>query len=198
MLIPLRHENMQGRRWPVITIGIIALNLLIFLGTHWTMDKRAGAGEVRVHILLLAAMHPELKIDGKAQDLVTTVQTKNPGLWKEAQNQNRGCARCLGCKYAHAADEHPAAMQQEMDSSRPLLGIGFTSIVSKFAFRPGASDGDELPHATFCMGLAPLDRQHVVPVAPEEFLRTLGQADLSSFYLIAACSHCRFMPWSTR
>src|SRR2546430_7994788 len=34
MLIPLRHENMEGRRWPVVTFALIALNLLIFLGTR--------------------------------------------------------------------------------------------------------------------------------------------------------------------
>jgi hypothetical protein len=57
MLIPLRHENMQGRRWPVITIGLIALNAVIFLGTHWKMDEQAPElGEVRTHIILLAAM----------------------------------------------------------------------------------------------------------------------------------------------
>src|ERR1700674_2919920 len=53
MLIPLRHENMQGRRWPVITIGLIALNTFIFFGTHWKMDEEAPElGEVKVHVLL--------------------------------------------------------------------------------------------------------------------------------------------------
>ena len=90
MLIPLRHENMQGRRWPVITIALIALNVFIFLGTHWKMDEEAPElGEVKIHVLLLAAMHPELKVEGKAEEFITTVQTKNPSLWKEAQNQNR-------------------------------------------------------------------------------------------------------------
>jgi len=81
MLIPLKHENMQGRRWPVVTFGIIALNILVFLGTHWTMDREAPElGETRVHIVLLAAMRPELKIQGKALDLVTRIQTQNPKL----------------------------------------------------------------------------------------------------------------------
>lgn len=31
MLIPLRHENMEGRRWPVITFTLIVLNILISL-----------------------------------------------------------------------------------------------------------------------------------------------------------------------
>src|SRR6266852_1157556 len=76
MLIPLRHENMQGRRWPIITFGIIALNIVVFLGTHWTMDREAPElGETKVHILLLAAAHPDLKIQGKAQDFLTAVQT---------------------------------------------------------------------------------------------------------------------------
>ena len=38
MLIPLRHESMQGRRWPVITIGLIVLNILFFLVTHEKID----------------------------------------------------------------------------------------------------------------------------------------------------------------
>ncbi len=37
MLIPLRHENMEGRRWPVVTFALLALNVAIFLGTHWTI-----------------------------------------------------------------------------------------------------------------------------------------------------------------
>src|SRR5438552_17514498 len=38
MLIQLRHEKMEGRRWPVVTFVLIALNVAIFLGTHWTID----------------------------------------------------------------------------------------------------------------------------------------------------------------
>ena len=50
MLIPLRHENMQGRRWPVITIGLIALNTVIFLGTHWKMDEQAPESNVPAEV----------------------------------------------------------------------------------------------------------------------------------------------------
>ena len=41
MLIPLRHENMEGRRWPVATFALIALNIIVFLGTHWQMETQA-------------------------------------------------------------------------------------------------------------------------------------------------------------
>jgi membrane associated rhomboid family serine protease len=138
MLIPLRHENMQGRRWPVITIGLIALNVVIFLGTHWTMEKQGPElGEVKVHILLLAAMHPELNIQGKAQEFVTTVQTKNPSLWKEAQNQNRDVHDVWDARMRLQADEHPRAMQEEMDSlATRYTELDSTSITSKYAFIP--------------------------------------------------------------
>jgi hypothetical protein len=36
----LRHENMEGRRWPVISIALIAINVVAFLGTHWA-NRRA-------------------------------------------------------------------------------------------------------------------------------------------------------------
>ena len=31
--MPLRHENMEGRRWPVISIALVLINLVAFLAT---------------------------------------------------------------------------------------------------------------------------------------------------------------------
>jgi len=74
MLIPLRHENMEGRRWPIITFGIIALNIIAFLGTHWTIEKQEPQfGEVKLHLILLAALHPDATLPGKAQEFVPTM-----------------------------------------------------------------------------------------------------------------------------
>jgi membrane associated rhomboid family serine protease len=138
MLIPLRHENMQGRRWPVITIGLIALNIVIFLGTHWRMDAEGPElGEAKVHVLLLAAMHPDLKIEGKAKEYIDTVQTKNPALWKEAQSLNRDVYDAWDARIRMQADEHPELMQEEMDTlSARYAELDSTSIVSKYAFIP--------------------------------------------------------------
>lgn len=138
MLIPLRHENMQGRRWPVITFGIIALNLLVFLGTHWTMDRQVPEmGEVKLHLLLLAAMHPEAKIQGKAQEFVSSIQTKSPNIWKQAQNQNREIEDPWDARMRMMADEHPELVQQEADSlSTRYEELDSTSILSKYAFTP--------------------------------------------------------------
>ena len=63
MLIPIRHENMSARRWPVITIGLIVLNSIIFIATYSSMQEQAPLlGKATAHILLLAGMHPELKV----------------------------------------------------------------------------------------------------------------------------------------
>ncbi|HEY2647273.1 MAG TPA: rhomboid family intramembrane serine protease, partial [Candidatus Acidoferrales bacterium] len=136
MLIPLRHENMQGRRWPVITFGIIALNVLIFLGTHWTMDKQAPElAQVKIHLVLLAAMHPELKIPDKAQEFVTSIQTKNAALWKEAKNPSRSAFDAWDARIRMPDDSFN--LQQEMDSlGDSYEQLNSASILNKYAFIP--------------------------------------------------------------
>ena len=62
MLVPIGHEDMSARRWPVITIGLILANLLIFAGTHRTVDQQdSQLWKVEEHILILAATHPDLR-----------------------------------------------------------------------------------------------------------------------------------------
>ncbi len=136
MLIPLRHENMQGRRWPVITFGIIALNVLIFLGTHWTIDRQqAELGEVKIHLLLLAASHTELKVPDGAQEFVNFVQTKETPLWKEAQDPNRGVLDAWDAKMRVKGDDD--GLQEEMDSlSERYAELNSASLMNKYAFVP--------------------------------------------------------------
>src|SRR2546421_9205730 len=85
MLIPLRHENMEGRRWPVVTFALIALNVVIFLGTHWTIEAQEPERfAVRMHVLVLAAAHPDLKMPENIQEFVNEVQAKTPeAAWKQ-------------------------------------------------------------------------------------------------------------------
>ena len=91
MLIPLRHENMEGRRWPVVTFALIAINVLVFLGTHWTMEAQSPERtEVRTHLILLAATHPELNMPDDVDQFITEVQRKiPPELWKQIANPKR-------------------------------------------------------------------------------------------------------------
>ena len=98
MLIPLRHENMQGRRWPVITIGIIALNVIAFLGTHWTMDKQGPElGEVKMHLILLAAMHPEAQNLRQSAGIRNLDPDEKPEPLEGSAKSEQGRAGRLGC-----------------------------------------------------------------------------------------------------
>lgn len=80
MLFPIQHENMMARRWPVITIGLIVLNTLIFLLTMGTVEKEAPqAAETKAHILMLAAMHEELTVKPETQEMIDQLRAQHPG-----------------------------------------------------------------------------------------------------------------------
>ena len=69
MLVPIGHGNMSARRWPVITIGLILVNLLIFAGTHRTVDQQdSQLWQVEKHILILAATYRNLVLAPKARE----------------------------------------------------------------------------------------------------------------------------------
>ncbi len=94
MLIPINHENMTARRWPVVTLALIAINVLVFLFTMTPMDDEAPQlGEVKSHILMLAALHPELKMQPDSQRLVDGFKKSHPDQWKR---DPESLSRCHG------------------------------------------------------------------------------------------------------
>jgi membrane associated rhomboid family serine protease len=149
MFIPLRHENMQGRRWPVITVGIIALNVLAFLGTHWKIEEQGPQNiEVRAHILMLAAMHPELKMPVDVQRYVTAILAKNPSIWKAIQNPKRHVEDAWDARMR--MEEDAAKWQEEMDAlSHRFEDLQATSILNHYAFVPGNPSGVSYLTANF-------------------------------------------------
>jgi membrane associated rhomboid family serine protease len=187
MLIPLRHENMQGRRWPVITFGIIALNVIVFLGTHWTMDRQGPElGEVKLHLVLLAAMHPELKIPEKAQEFVTSIQTKNAAMWKEAKNPNRDVLDTWDAQLRLKDDSED--LQQEMDSlGQSYAEMNAASILSNYAFIPAHPTLVGLIAANFLHGgwLHLIGNMWFLWLAGAVLEDTWGRLIYPAFYLIA-------------
>ena len=82
MLIPIRHENMTARRWPVITLALIVLNTVIFLLTNSAVNQEAAQlAETRAHLIMLVAMHPELKAPEDTERMVSDFREHNPGTW---------------------------------------------------------------------------------------------------------------------
>ena len=71
IILPIKHENMEARRWPMVTLALIAINTIVFLLTTFTAnDEKPELAELRTDIRILAALHPELKMQPEAQQLV--------------------------------------------------------------------------------------------------------------------------------
>ena len=145
MLIPLRHENMEGRRWPVVTFTLIALNVLVFLATHWKIEEQEPARfEVRMHLLMLAALHPELKMPEDVEKFVTEVKNSTSGpLWERLASSKRRPE--YAPEQAEDAEEGEDAQVKEADETAQLqaemdaLAARFTevqktSILENYAF----------------------------------------------------------------
>jgi membrane associated rhomboid family serine protease len=136
MLIPIRHENMAARRWPVVTLTLIVLNAVVFLLTHSAVENQsAQLGQVKAHILMLAAAHPELKMPEEVQKFVATFREHNSGLWKELEHPNRGVADTFDARMRLLDDQAP--LQAEMDSlAKQYAELSGTALIERYAFVP--------------------------------------------------------------
>jgi membrane associated rhomboid family serine protease len=90
MIIPIAHEDQRGRRWPYVTIAIIAMNLVVFLFTHSKMQaEQQEAGEVQFHILALSARYPDLPLTPEATDMVESFKRHHARLYLTLASPNR-------------------------------------------------------------------------------------------------------------
>jgi membrane associated rhomboid family serine protease len=136
MLIPIGHENMQARRWPIITLGLIVINFAAFLFTISTLSHESPAlTETRLHIRLLAAMHPELTLPPPAQQLVEDIQRRQPSAWAAAKNPLRSLQDGWDARIRMM--DSPELLQQEMDTlSAQYQELRSTSVLERYAFVP--------------------------------------------------------------
>jgi hypothetical protein len=137
MLIPLRHENMEGRRWPVVTFALIALNVLIFLGTHWKIEaQEPQRRDVRMHVLVLAASHPELKVPEDVERFVDEVKSKTPeALWQQLSSRKRKPEDGWDAQIRQVDD--PEQLQAEMDTlAQRFAEVQKNSFLENYAFVP--------------------------------------------------------------
>jgi hypothetical protein len=82
MLIPIKHENRSARRWPVVTFALIAVNVMVFAATYLPLqDEQKQIGQLTLHIILLAAAHPELKVPSNSEDLVSALRDHDFKAW---------------------------------------------------------------------------------------------------------------------
>src|SRR5713226_1143471 len=187
MLIPTGHENMKGRRWPVITIALIAINFVAFFGTHWRIESEdAKTAEVRTHILLLSAMHPELVETTDEQELVNHFREKYPDMWKRVASPGREVVDRWDVHIRMMED--PKDLQQEMDSlGQQYFDLQQDSILPRYAFVPAHPAPISYLTANFLHGgwLHIIGNMWFLWLAGVILEDTWGRLIYPAFYLIA-------------
>jgi membrane associated rhomboid family serine protease len=138
MIFPLAHENLRGRRWPVVTIGIIVLNTVIFLFTNGKMEQEMRqTSEVELHILFLSAQYPDAQMTPGATDLVTAVKLQYPEQYRELVTKFQDAADQAARSNSGDPRVSPAEADAEMAQlCTQLTEIEQRSIAWKYAFHP--------------------------------------------------------------
>ena len=198
MLIPIKHENMAARRWPVITFALIALNVVIFVITNGMMqDQAPKLAETRAHILMLAAAHPQVTIPEAEQKLVDDFKKRKPELWTELQHPNREVADAWDAHMRML--EEPEQFQAEMDSlCKQYEEMNKDSIVTQYAYIPAHPTPMSYITANFLHGgwLHLIGNMWFLWLAGFVLEDTWGRWIYPLFYLVAGAAALQFHTWT--
>jgi membrane associated rhomboid family serine protease len=198
MLIPIKHENMEARRWPVVTLALIAINVVVFLFTMSAIDDESPQlGEIKSHILVLAALHPELKMQADAQRVVDGFKQSHPDQWKQVQNPYRDVINAYDAKIKMTEDF--SKLQGEMDSlNAQLASLTKTSITEQYAFVPAQPTAISYLTANFLHGgwMHLIGNMWFLWLAGFVLEDVWGRWLYSGFYLIAGVAALQFYAWS--
>lgn len=199
MLIPIKHENMTARRWPVVTLSLIAINVLVFLCTMSLMDDQAPQlGETKIDIVILAATHPELKLQPESQRLADGFKQSNPEQWKEIQSPYREPLNAFDARIK--MDDDPARLQAEMDSlNQQFVKLSASSITQHYAFVPAAPSAISYLTANFLHGgwMHLIGNMWFLWLAGFVLEDVWGRWLYSIFYLVAGAAALQFYAWSS-
>ncbi len=198
MLVPIKHENMTARRWPMVTLALIAINVAVFLFTMSAIDDEAPQlGEVKSHILILAALHPELKMQPESHVLVDGFKQSHPEQWKQVQNPNRDIIDAYDAKIKMSEDT--SRLQVEMDSlNAQFVNLSKSSITEQYAFVPAHPRPISYLTANFLRGgwLHLIGNMWFLWLAGFVLEDVWGRWVYSVFYLIAGAAALQFWAWS--
>jgi len=198
MLIPIKHENMEARRWPVVTLALIAINVVVFLFTMSAIDTESPQlSEIKSHILILAALHPELKVPAESQRVVDGFKQSHPDQWKQVQNPYRDVINAYDAKIKMTEDF--SKLQNEMDSlNTQLVSLTKTSIVEEYAFVPAQPRAISYLTANFLHGgwMHLIGNMWFLWLAGFILEDVWGRWLYSAFYLIAGVAALQFYAWT--
>jgi membrane associated rhomboid family serine protease/thioredoxin-like negative regulator of GroEL len=187
---------MRARRWPVVTFALIALNVIVFLLTFSTIEEQSQQ-EVRtkLHVLVLAGLHPNLRMTPPVQKFVDNFRTSNPKGWAQAQDPNR---QPIDEFDAHVRTMEGMEAQEAMDQ----LGVDFagtqSSILDQYAFVPANPSPISYLTANFLHGgwLHLIGNMWFLWLAGFVLEDTWGRAVYAIFYLVAGAVALQFHAWT--
>src|ERR1700740_667283 len=198
MLIPIRHENRPARRWPVVTLALIAINTIVFVLTIGAMnDDAPELGEVKSHILILAALHPELTLKPESQRLVDGFKQSHAAQWKHVQDPYRDIIDVYDARIKMMEDT--SKLQQEADSlNEQLVKLSASSITEQYAFVPANPRPISYLTANFLHGgiLHLVGNMWFLWLAGVVLEDLWGRWLYTVFYLIAGSAALQFYAWS--
>jgi membrane associated rhomboid family serine protease len=197
VLIPLRHENMSGRRWPVITFALIGLNVAIFLVTHWNIEaEQPKRAETRLHLLLLAATHPELKTTPESSEFIEHVKKASGPAWDRVANPSHSLQDAWDAQMRLQDD--PAILQSQMDSlCQDFEDSERSSILDNYGFVPAHPRAASYVTANFLHGgwLHLIGNMWFLWLAGFILEDNWGRLIYSVFYLVAGVASLQFYAW---
>jgi membrane associated rhomboid family serine protease len=197
VLIPIRHENMSARRWPVITFALIALNLVVFLLTHQALeDQQREVCRLKFHLVLLAATHPELSVPSAVQDVTHAVEDHYPKEWEQLNTTHRRALDDWDATMLQNGDGE--ALQAEMNSvAAALERARASSTAEKYAFVPAHPSAVSYLTANFLHGgwLHLIGNMWFLWLAGFVLEDFWGRPLYLTFYLISGAAALQFDAW---
>lgn len=196
LLIPLRHENMRGRRWPIITFALIGINILVFLLTYGPMKQEGPEhARVRLQLLVLANDHPDLRMTPDASAYVESVKKKAGDQWEKLVPAYRTLLQSPAPRARE--NEDPAELQQHMDAACEAFEAQKSDILNRYAFVPAGPTLISYVTANFLHGgwLHILGNMWFLWLAGFILEDNWGRIIYPIFYLIAGAAALQFYAW---
>jgi membrane associated rhomboid family serine protease len=136
MLIPVGHENMSARRWPIVTFALILINVSIFIATQNKLDTEAFELErLRSQILVLAATYPDLDAPPEVQPMIESFRKTHKEEWAKIGDTNRGLIDEWSAKMRRVVDQDK--LQKKMTALAEEYGrLCDSSTLQRYAFVP--------------------------------------------------------------
>jgi membrane associated rhomboid family serine protease len=205
MLLPIGHENMSARRWPVVTLGLIVINVVAFVITQSGLEDasatRTQAATVREHILILAAFRPDLTMTPEEQKVVDDFKEANPQRWQWNLDNayNRPVEDGFDAHIRMISDQE--VLQRDMnDLAKQLAEVGqTTTLLDEYAFVPAHPKPISYLTANFLHGgwIHLIGNMWFLWLAGFVLEDTWGRIIYGLFYLIAGAAALQIYAWAT-